>query len=182
MAKKPPKQPKKPPKNDGGGLSATEIARLTGLSTSRVYCLLSEGRSVFEILLSAQRRQQSAREVPVVLPVVPVDPAVNGNGIPSYAASLAKKEFALSQLREIELAQKRGELLPVRYARIWGTRFLTEAKDTLLRVPGELRDRLASEDDPNVIEEILRSSFENYFNALYRLERLWNPPIEDDAA
>jgi hypothetical protein len=178
----------KKPKAGGGGLSATEIARLSGLSTSRVYTLLAEGRSCFEILLSAERRKQqaAAREVPVLpIDVDVVAPLVNGgtsvNGVPSYSASLAKKESMLAELRNVELMQKRGELMPVSYFRHWGMKFLVEAQDLWLQGPSELADRLASESDPLQCEAIVRGFVERVVDRLYKLERLWSPPPPEAA-
>jgi hypothetical protein len=178
----------KKPKAGGGGLSATEIARLSGLSTSRVYTLLAEGRSCFEILLSAQRRKQqaAAREVPV-LPVdvdviAPANGGIHVNGaVPSYSESLAKKEAMLAELRNVELMQKRGELMPVSYFRHWGMKFLVEAQDLWEQGPSELADRLASENDPRECEAIVLGFVERVVDRLYKLERLWAPPPPEAA-
>jgi hypothetical protein len=179
---------KKKPKVVGGGLSAAEIARLCDMSISRVYAELAQGRSAFEVIATAQRRQQKAAREASVLPldVDVVAPLVNGgthvNGVPSYSESLAKKESMLADLRHVELMQKRGELMPVSYARLWGVRFLVAAKDELLRGPGELQDVLAAESDPLKCAAIVRSWTERCLNRFCELEKLWGPPLDDEAA
>jgi hypothetical protein len=175
-----------------GGLSAAEIAKLTNVSVSRIYTQLSQGRTPYEILLAAQRRkeQQAARAVSVLPAALDIVAPLNGGGghvngsVPSYAASLAKKEAMLAELRSVELAEKRRELLPVSYFRHWGTKFLIEAKNLWLRGPSELADELAAECDPRKCESIVRRFCEQVVGRIYELERLWSPepPPEADAA
>jgi hypothetical protein len=168
---------KKSPKVTGGGLSASEIARLSDLSTSRVYCLLSEGRSAFEILLSAQRRKQQAagREVPVLPIDVDIAAPVNG-GVPAYSESLARKEAALAELRNVQLMEKRGELVPTQYVKLFASRILVETRDELWRASSELADTLAAEDNPVRVAELLRGVHERALDRLARLDRIWGPP------
>lgn len=190
MAKKAKTSPKSASKAVGS-LSAAELARLCNMSLTRVYAELAQGRSAFEVVATAQRRKQraAAREVPLL----PVDvdlvvPTVNGKvpvngGVPAYSESLAAKEQWAAELKKIEVMQKRGELMPVSYARLWGTRFLVAAKDEMLKGPGEIQDALATESDPFRCRVIVERWVERVLAKFCELEKLWGPPMEgDDAA
>jgi archaeosine-15-forming tRNA-guanine transglycosylase len=74
-----------------------------------------------------------------------------------------RKTVALAELRELELAQKRGALLPAAEVRkVWAER-LAALKDRVLMLPDRLAARLANRPEPEVrvvlrdeIEECLR--------------------------
>jgi hypothetical protein len=66
-----------------------------------------------------------------------------------------RKETALADLRELELAQKRGELAPVVLLNAFMGGCIVKARDRLMRLPGELRDRLAANSDPIQCERMV---------------------------
>ena len=165
------------PSADPARPSAAQIARLAGISISRVNALRQQGRTDGEIVAAAQQRREQ-----MVLRDFPTVP-VNGHaadGAVSYAASLAEKEKWTAELRKIEVMRQRRELMPVVYFRYWATKFLAEAKDLWLRGPSELRDQLASETDPICCEALVRGFVEQVVGRLYQCERLWNPPEDGE--
>lgn len=175
------KQPKKRPK--GGGLTATQLAQLAGLSVSRVYVLLNEGRSPFQILLSAQRRrekeQAAAREVAIDVDGIAqlvtgkANGSVPANGLPTYAESLRTKEFHLSQLRQIEVLKAQGELILASDVRLFASGLLIEARRILDAGPSELADQLAAEASPIRVEALLRVWLERSLERFCALE-IWS--------
>jgi hypothetical protein len=68
-----------------------------------------------------------------------------------------RREKALAERQEIEVLARRGELIPLAYARRWMTKFLVEGRDTLLQGPSELQDALAAEVDPLKCGAIVRA-------------------------
>jgi hypothetical protein len=174
---------KKAPKAVGGGLSASEIARLCDMSTARVYAELAQGRNAFEIIATAQRRKQQAAREATVLPIDAdiVGHTVNGS-VPAYSLSLARKEASLAELRGVELMERKKELLLASDMRLFASRLLIEARDILLATPSELADRLAAESDARAVERILRDRMEQACERFYQLT-LWSqrpqePPQE----
>jgi hypothetical protein len=162
--------------------SAAIIAKLAGISTSRVNVLRAEGRSDTQIVvMSVQYAQQQL--VLRGLPATPVE--INGhgaNGSPSYAASLAERERWSAELKKLQVMERRDELVPISYVKLWGLKFLTEAKDVWMRGPSELCDQLAAEDDPVKCALIMRGFCERVVAKLYECERLWSPPPPPEAA
>jgi hypothetical protein len=155
--------------------SAAQIARLAGISASRVYALRAQGRSDAEIITaSAQRRENLALRS---LPPVPVN---GGNGhrdnVVTFAAAQAEREIWTAKLKQLDYQERSGELVPMTYVRHWASRFLLEARDLWTRGPSELRDQLASESDPLACERIVNAFCQRVVSALYRLERIWTQP------
>jgi hypothetical protein len=152
--------------------SAALIARLAGVSIARVNALRQQGRDDADIITTS--RQFALRG----LPAVPI-PITNGHaaahGVP-YSESLAKKEESLAELRRIEVMERRRELLPVSYFRLWATKFLTEGRDILLAGPSELQDALAAESDPLKVNIILRNWVGRVMERLSRIETAWTGP------
>ena len=73
---------------------------------------------------------------------------------------------------------RRGELIPVAHLRQWGTRFLIDARDTLMTGPSELQDMLAAESDPVKCAAILRAWLERVMAKFHQLDRLWGVDCE----
>ena len=151
--------------------SAASIARLSGLSISRIYRLRQEGRSDAEIIsTTTQRKQDAALRA---LPVVPVNGHAADGALTLTAAQLQKEVWA-GKLKELEFQERSGTLVPVSYIKFWGANFIIGIKDEMLKV-GELRDVLASECDPVRVQEILDRWVSNVCDRVNRLESLWAP-------
>ena len=148
---------------------------------------LAQGKTPRQIIAEAeQQAQAAAQKHPTVLVTDVVNGHANGhaaNGQWSYAAAQAAKEGALCELRQLELMEKRRELIPVSYVRVWASRFLVEGRDILLNGLGELQDRLASESDPVKIGEILRFWVDQAMARFLQTESLWGggSPVDEDA-
>jgi len=62
---------------------------------------------------------------------------------------------AIADLRELEVAQKRGELLPASEVNAFISGMIIRARDILLRIAPELRDRLATCSDAVECERLI---------------------------
>ena len=166
-------------------LTAQQIANCAGCSLTLVNRKLAQGKTPRQIIYEAeQQAQAAAQKHPTVLVTDVVNGHANGhaaNGQWSYAAAQAAKEGALCELRQLELMEKRRELIPVSYVRTWASRFLVEGRDILLNGLGELQDRLASESDPVKIGEILRFWTDQAMARFLQTETLWGggEPVDD---
>jgi hypothetical protein len=160
---------------DRAAASAAQVARLAGVSISRIYRLRQEGKTDSEIIAASERRKEEfvLRDVPPL----PMDAATNGHaGVLSFAAAQAAEKNWSAKLKQVEYQERCGELVPIDYVRHWGLRFLHEARDLWLRGPGELRDQLAAESDPLKCEKIVETFCTRVVDTLYQLEKLWSPP------
>ncbi len=154
--------------------SAATVARLSGLTISRVYRLRQEGRNDTEIIMGAQQRKQDALRA---LPATPVN-GHNGHaaaaGPLSYNAAQAQEKTWSAKLKELEYLERQGALVPTSYIKFWGVNFITGVKDELSKV-SELTDALAAETDPARIQKILDDWLNRVCEKLHRLETLWAP-------
>jgi hypothetical protein len=91
-----------------------------------------------------------------------------------------RRAKALAERQEIENMLRRGELMPVSYARKWGIRFLIDGRDELLKGPSELADGLAAESDPLKVAAILRGWVERAIAKFEQLEMLWKGDLENE--
>lgn len=78
------------------------------------------------------------------------------------AEAQRRKETALADKAELDVLQRRGELVPLATVNAWFAGAVVKARDILLRIGPELRDRLAVETDPirveaMVVEEVVRA-------------------------
>jgi hypothetical protein len=89
------------------------------------------------------------------------DPSSRGP-VPDYNESRARRESALADMAEIEVAERRGELVPVAEARADVVSRFTVVRTRLLGVPSRVAQRLphlAGEVVP-VLDELLREALE----------------------
>jgi hypothetical protein len=171
----------KPAKNK---LTVAQVAALAGTSIQLVARKRALGKSDRTIVFEAElQAQQAARKQPTVVVTDLVNGHANGHaaGALSFSQAQCSKENALAELRQLELMEKRRELVPVSYIRAWGMRFLTEGRDLLLNGLGELQDRLAAENDPAKISEMLRFWLDRVMERFLQTESLWGggPPVDE---
>lgn len=84
-----------------------------------------------------------------------VAPVLDDNGIETEGSADRRKAIALANERELTVAQKRKELMPVREVNAWFAGCIVGARNVLLRIGPELRDRLAAETDPVQCEALV---------------------------
>jgi len=97
------------------------------------------------------------------------DDVVNGI-VESHVAADRRKAVALADERELKVAQIRGDLVPVVTVNAWFGRQIIECRDGMLKIPSELRDRLAAETDPVRIEDMLLRSITQVLDRLRQME------------
>jgi hypothetical protein len=93
-----------------------------------------------------------------------------------------RRARALAERGELDNMLRRGELVPVAYVRQWGSRFLTDARDTLMTGPSELADNLAAETDPLKVAAMLRLWLERVMGKFHQLDKLWGVGDEEQVA
>lgn len=93
-----------------------------------------------------------------------------------------RRAKALAERQEIENMLRRGELMPITYARQWGIRFLMDGRDEMLKGPSELADQLAAETDPLKVQAILRAWMERVIAKFEQLEMLWKDVEKEQVA
>ena len=87
------------------------------------------------------------------------DARLEGAGEPesgaSYTEALRVREWIRVEKEKLNLARQRAELAAIVEINAWIAGMIMRARDILLRIPPELRDKLAQEDDPVRCEELL---------------------------
>ena len=74
--------------------------------------------------------------------------------------AILRKEIALADQRELELQIRRGEMVSRHLMREWIAEGFVGAKNVLLKIAPELRNRLAAESDPARIEILIQAEVE----------------------
>ncbi len=77
-------------------------------------------------------------------------------GEETMADAVRRKEIAVANKHELDYQTKKGSQVSVTEVNAFVAGMIIEARDILLRVPGELRDRLAKESDPANVEAMLQ--------------------------
>lgn len=89
----------------------------------------------------------------------------------SLHAAKRRREFALAEMAEIELAEKLGDLVRVADVRKMGFEAARITRDSLLNIPNRIADELASLKTRDEVHELLTKEL---FEALSSLERIHN--------
>lgn len=93
-------------------------------------------------------------------------PMANREGAPEGASlsdARRRKELALAELREIELAKEKGSLVPVRDAQIRWVGLITAARTRLLELPTRVKQAVPdlTPKEVETIREIVREALED---------------------
>jgi hypothetical protein len=162
------------------------LARECGVSPTTVSNKLRAGKTPDQIRQEAQQKRGGSR--PRTAPGRPpvgheYDLLIKGRErVGAMDEAKLRRARALAERSEIENALRRGELIPVAYVRTWASRFLTDARDTLLTGPSELADTLAAETDPLKTAAILRAWLERVMAKFQQLDQLWGGAADEKVA
>jgi len=148
----------KPQKTVNKGVVA--LAKEAGVTPALVSRKLKQGRTRDQILLEAAERRQ--RMGVVLTPAVNKPKPRDEN----FVDAQRRKESALADLRELELSEKRKELLSAAEVSTAIHGLISSAKSKLLLLGDELGDRLAAESDPIRCRELVNAEVRNALTAL----------------
>ena len=141
----------KPQKSVNKGVRA--LAAEAGVSPALVTRKLNQGKTREQIIQEANaRRAQIAATAPVNTERQHVNEPVP---IEDFAAAQRRKESALADLREMELAEKAGRLIDAAEASAAELERITTAKTRLLMIPDDLGERVATESNPIRCREMI---------------------------
>jgi hypothetical protein len=145
--------------------TATQIAARAGCSRQLVDRLLRRGHSPDEIV--ERVRERKADKVPrAAVPsiTVPVNGHAATHELVTFAEAQRRKEEALAQLRELEVARKRGDLLPLAPWRAITIHVLKFQNDCLWLWPEDVSRELTMRPQCECAE-IIRRRIEHLFHA-----------------
>ena len=129
------------------------MAAEAGVSPALVTRKLNQGKTREQIIAEANgRRAQIAATAPVNAERQQVNEPAK---VEDFAAAQRRKETALADLRELELAEKAGKLVDAGAALSAELERITVAKTRLLMVPADLCERVAAEANPIRCREML---------------------------
>lgn len=98
----------------------------------------------------------------------PVDAFADGATDGSLAEAVRREKWLKVQKEQLIVQERMGALLPADEVREYVSGMILEAKEVLLRIPGELKSILAGETDMNRIENLLMAEM---YRALGRLRQ-----------
>jgi hypothetical protein len=139
------------------------LAEQAGVSPALVSRKLKQGRTREQILTEAAERRE---RMGIVLTPGVNKPARRKLPDEQFVDAQRRKESALADLRELELAEKRGELLNASEVSTAIHELISTAKSKLLLLGDELGDRLAAESDPIRCREMVNAEVRSALTAL----------------
>ncbi len=134
-----------------------ELAKRAGVSKSLVSRKLAAGKTPDQIIAEAleSRSRRAARDEAFAAGVASSDQAGEPVAIEKFAEAQRRKETALANLRELELAERRGELVEaVQVETEWVT-VCAQIRDAVLSVPEKVAAELAALNDERAVSKIL---------------------------
>ncbi|HEY4360086.1 MAG TPA: hypothetical protein VGN17_03925 [Bryobacteraceae bacterium] len=143
-------------------LTVSELAMQADINVGTASRKLKQGKSPEQIIEEAQqwRHQMSQRSQKRASEKAAPD------GDISYIEAQRLKEIALKNLRELEYQVKSGDLVPVAEVNAWVAGMIIEARNILLRIAPELRDRLCIEQDPAEIDRLISQEVDRVLQRL----------------
>jgi hypothetical protein len=131
-----------------GSMTERQIAQESGYSRGVVHRKLAQGRTAREIIEAGKERQKRQTDTIARTEAAKGSSRKRESQDPtrgeSYASAQARKESALADLREMEAARERGELLPRdEVAQAWGE-MISSARSTLLQLGAKLAPRITA--------------------------------------
>jgi hypothetical protein len=95
-------------------------------------------------------------------------------------AARLRRAIALADEKELQNAQKLGELIPVVQVRNWGTKCLVAFRDKLMQAASEMQDELAAETRPGKVRDKLEKRFRAVLEEVQGLKELWGVQTEKE--
>lgn len=90
---------------------------------------------------------------------------------PSYKEARAREKAAKAQVAELDLMERKGELIPVSVYKDELADVLTSVRSRLLNLPGRLSRELADASDPEAAERIVEQGVREALEELQRAYR-----------
>ena len=122
-------------------VGVSKLAREADLSQGYTSRLLKQDRSPQQIIEhQRQRKGTRAKQQHIV--------ATNGQSdcLETYASAQTRKEIAMANLRELEVLERRGELVPIAQVSVWLGGCVNKARDVWVGLR-DLADRIRQEPD-----------------------------------
>ncbi len=103
-----------------------------------------------------QQQRGAGRAAPATAaPAGPVRPILSAAPISSLSAAQLRRELVRLEKETLLLGEQKKLLVPVGEVNAWVSGMIIRAKDVLLRIGPELRDRLAQESNPIRCEDLV---------------------------
>jgi len=103
----------------------------------------------------------------VTTPIPDEDEPVTGNR--TLAEAHRQREWIRVQKDQLDLKRKRGELAPIGEVNAFVAGQIIRAREILMRIGPELKDRLAQQSNPHECEQVARQEIERALNELREL-------------
>lgn len=158
-------------------LSGVEVARLAGYDKALVTRLRQKGMSDEAIIRKGQERQKrkaaksasqvsTVVEMPTAAELVLPGPAGKPDSLESYSEAQARKERALADKHELDVAKESAKLIEVAAVRETWSGIASRLTSMLLGIPNTLAPRLAQLSDPHKIRTLLDQEIRHALTSL----------------
>lgn len=137
-------------------MTKRQICKDSGYSRPTVDRFLKKGLSPDQIIAEGKSRHKSRRQA---------------KKKESFIEAQGRKEIALADLRELELKEKRGELVRTAEVNLWIGSMIIKSREILMRMAPELKDRLSQESDPFKVEGLIDAEVRRALDELAEFKR-----------
>jgi hypothetical protein len=114
----------------------------------------------------AVKPSASGNQEPLSAVTTPVTEIDEESGDRTLAEAQRQREWIRVQKDELDLARKRAELAPIGEINAWVAGMIIRAREILLRIAPELKDRLAQQPNPHECEKLVASEIGRALNEL----------------
>jgi hypothetical protein len=155
MKKKSSKQARPAPSTPTRRMTASETARLAGISRQRVSQLLMQGRTPQEIIESVHQRKHSERAAAKEQQTFAASRGNRkGEPLEPFSSSQRRRSTAIADRAELEMRVRQGELLPVSQVNVWLGGCIIKAREIWLGIPS-LVPQIRQCDDPIAAQRLV---------------------------
>jgi hypothetical protein len=115
-----------------------------------------------------KNRDESKVRKPAALPIQTVPVAVHRSGSSerNFNDAKTKREYVRLEREALELKRLKGELAPIGEINAWVAGMVIRAREILLRIGPELKDRLAQQGNPHECERLVSDEVRRALNEL----------------
>lgn len=152
-------------------IKATKTGRVTRekdgtYDVPRARKQLAENTNALKRRASKKKPSETGNLHTVVAVTTPVTEIDDESGDRTLAEAQRQREWIRVKKDELELARRRAELAPIGEINAWVAGMVIRAREILLRIAPELKDRLAQQSNPHECEKLVADEVKRALNEL----------------
>lgn len=100
----------------------------------------------------------------------------NGQRVISTYEAENRKKVAQAELAEMDLAEKKGDLIPRAEVISFSFKAARKCRDAILGVPNRLANEIAAEEDPHQVQILMENALSEALEELSGMVKKWDSP------